>query len=237
MSHALRYILPLLAAVALTVGLIVHSGITFSEFRHAISGFSVASVLGVLACTAVFLLLSSVKWRMVMRRVGAESRHLEGWAPYVYYTSLGAALSIFMTVHVSVAVTRALGAKLHLKQSPIVGAGASVYEQMFDLGVLVLFVLSTLFALLFGLDPLGWAIASASAVVLAGAGGWMLVGRSRRVLLGSSRLLSRYFHRFKPAADRQLRHPEMSIALTAPPSGRYAVFADTLRAPATMRPC
>lgn len=197
--RSLRHIVPLLAAAALIAALLVSADVTLAEFYRAIGGFSVTSAIAVLACTAAFLLLSSLKWRMVMA-LFAEGRQPH-WGLYVLYTGLGAVLSLVMMPHLAMGMARALGAKYHLGQSPVTAAAASVYEQIFDIGVLMLFAAATVLVIAFGLDAASWiAVAGclivAAALVLPAAGEWGI-----SVLLRLMAVPARYNDRAKLALE------------------------------------
>lgn len=197
----LKYILPLCLAIALVFALLANTNITFPQFYTLLGAISTTSALGIFCCTGAFVLLSSLKWGMVMRGIAGAGAESGGWAVYVFYTSLGSVLSTVMTVHLGVAVTRALGAKFHLKQSQTVGAGASIYEQLFDVGVILLFVVPAVLVLVFGLDPWVWVLLALCSVILTGVTISLAARPSRRLLLGLVAFLGKYSQKFKAAAD------------------------------------
>ena len=119
-----------------------------SDVARALAAVSVPAALGAILLTAAFLALSALKWRIVMRALSDGDDPPAGWMPAFFYTSLGATLSLVLLPQVAVPTGRALGARLHFGQPPARAAGASVFEQLFDVAVM-LFAAAAAFCVLF----------------------------------------------------------------------------------------
>ena len=163
-----RLIFPLMIALALFVALAVSIDIPIGDVVSVLRGFPVIAMAGVIGATAVFILLSALKWRMVVREVSGQGNGIKNWGFYLFYTSLGAALSLVTTVHASMAVSRAIGVKRHLGQSALSGAAGSLFEQLFDVGVLLQFALAGFVTLAFGHGVFTWIALSIAFCVLSG---------------------------------------------------------------------
>lgn len=151
-----RVVLPLLLAGLLIAGLIAQSGLSLAQFLATLRKISLPAIGGILTCTALFLILSTVKWRLVMGHVASGDAAAPGWGLALYYTTLGAVLSLVITPHAALPLSRSLGAKLHLKGSAIIAAAASAYEQIFDVIPLVTMSLAALVAMAFEASFAGW---------------------------------------------------------------------------------
>lgn len=133
----LWHIAPLLLSLALLVPLFTLSDFGWSQVSRTLGAVSLPAVLGAILLTAAFLSLSALKWRIVMKAMSEEHDVVAGWMPAFFYTSLGATLSLVLLPQIAVPTGRALGARLHLGQPPARVAGASVFEQLFDVAVML----------------------------------------------------------------------------------------------------
>lgn len=182
---AIWYILPLVVALALLGGLWAATDVAWADIAEVFATLEPLPLVGVFLCILALVTLSAVKWRMVMEALGEAP---QGWSVYLFYTSLGAALSLVFVIHVSVPMARALGTKLHLDRPIATGVGASVYEQVFDVLVLLVFTLPAI-AMFF------WGLSVSSALWLALAcfagGGVLLITLLNATRLTTARLIPR----------------------------------------------
>ena len=162
LPHFLRIILPLLFAALLVSGLFAGSGISLAELIATLKGVSPAATCAILACTLLFLALSTLKWRLVMGHMGVNDRAAPSWNFSLYYTSLGAVLSLVITPHAAMLVSRSVGAKLHLKGSAIANAAGSAYEQFFDVIPVATMSLAAIISIVLNASLAGWLAISAA---------------------------------------------------------------------------
>ena len=74
-----RLIFPLMIALALFVALAVSIDIPIGDVVSVLRGFPVIAMAGVIGATAVFILLSALKWRMVVREVSGQGNGIKNW--------------------------------------------------------------------------------------------------------------------------------------------------------------
>jgi uncharacterized protein (TIRG00374 family) len=173
-----RLAVPLLLAALLIGGLVESSGLTAADLAQAFEEVSPTAVGGVLACTALFIFLSALKWRLVMRHVAMEDEKPPEWTFSLYYTSLGSVLALAITPHAAMVVSRSVGSKLHSKASPLASGAASAYEQMFDVVPLATMSCAAIIAMVLNLSFSGW-LAVAAALNLTAVLAIILILRTR----------------------------------------------------------
>lgn len=160
-GRVLRIALPLLVAALLIGSLVAKSGLSRAELVSTLREVSPLAVGGILVSTALFLTLSSLKWRLVMARAAPQGA-IADWTFSLYYTSLGALLSLVITPHAAMPISRSIGAKLHRKGSAATNAAASLYEQLFDVLPLVTMSLAALLAILAKAGFAAWLLIAAA---------------------------------------------------------------------------
>lgn len=167
------HILPILGAGALLWLLVVTSDLTWDQVAGVIDAVTGFHVVAFFAITVGLLGLSALKWRLVMAHLPAgdtpEARPLSRRSAFLY-TCLGAVLGLVMMPHVAKHAGRAMGAKFHGGLPAGKSVAASLFEQVFDLAMLVVLagfgaILLAPFLTPFILGFLGIALA-ASVVVL-----------------------------------------------------------------------
>src|SRR5690242_8004644 len=156
MLKASRIVLPLLLAALLIVWLVVQSGLSYAEFVTTLREIRPAAIAGILATTALFVLLSSLKWQMVMAQVAADEAAAPGWGFSLYYTGLGTVLALVIPPHAAMVLSRSLGTKFRQKGSALAAGAASAYEQVFDIVPLLTMSAAALAAIALRTSFGGW---------------------------------------------------------------------------------
>lgn len=226
-----RIVLPLLFAAVLIGGLITWSGLSLAQFVGSARAISSPAIVGILACTMLFLILSSLKWRLVMAQITPREAPAPSWILSLYYTSLGSLLALVITPHAAMPLSRSLGAKLYLKGAALPGAAASAYEQLFDVVPLVTMSMAVLIAIVVKASFGGW-LAIALALNAGALVAMMLVLRSRFWSLAAvlplprrhAEKLAQKLQWFAAPAARTLLGPEFVATLFAISLTRYAVI-------------
>lgn len=158
----LRILVPLFVAALLIAGLVARSGISFAELDSTLHEVSPLAIAGILVTTALFLALSALKWRLVMAQVASAEDNTPEWSYSLYYTSLGALLSVVITPHAAMPISRSIGAKLHRKGSATANAAASLYEQLFDVLPILTMAVAALIGIVSKASLLGWLLIGAA---------------------------------------------------------------------------
>ncbi|MEM7059581.1 MAG: hypothetical protein AAF557_18510 [Pseudomonadota bacterium] len=138
LAHLLQ-VLPFLAALTLVIFLIFSSGLTFLQFHGMITALSTAHISAFVLLSFGMLLLSAIKWRLVMQNLSASSVPVPTNKASFLYTCFGAALGLVLMPHVAKPAGRAIGARLHGAQPIVKTVAASAFEQLFDLAVIAAF--------------------------------------------------------------------------------------------------
>ena len=144
---AARIVLPLLLAALLIVVLIARSGLSYAEFIATLREISPAAVAGIIATTALFVLLSSLKWQLVMGHVATDEASVPGWGFSLYYTGLGAVLALVIPPQAAMVLSRSVGTKFRQTGSALAAGASSAYEQIFDIVPLLTMSLAALLAI------------------------------------------------------------------------------------------
>lgn len=178
MPKTSRVVLPLLFAIVLIACLVVRSGLSLEEFVGTLSDISPCALAGIVICTALFVTFSALKWRLVMSHMISDQANVPRWSFSLYYTSVGALLSLVITPHAAMPLSRSFGTKVHSNSSAIASAGASAYEQLFDVVPLLTMSLTALAAMALRISFAGW-FAAAVTLNCAALFGMILVLKSR----------------------------------------------------------
>lgn len=166
--RSLRKVLPLLIALVLIVGLIASAKVSVADIVAVMARFSIGACLAVFGLTLLNLFLSSIKWRLVMNRIVAHQPAGISLPASLYYTCLGAALSLVFLPQAAMVVSRMVGSRQHLDQPTAATAAATIYEQIFDAATLVAIAVATLVAIVFGAGPGPWMVLMALTWAAAG---------------------------------------------------------------------
>lgn len=135
----LGYVLPIFVALLLVAALIAVSDFGWKDVKKSFGALLFIEVAGFLVLTVALLGVSAYKWLRVMAQLaGPEIRHLSLRSAF-FYTTIGASLSLVLVPHVATPLGRALGARFHAAVPELRSAGASFYEQIFDVVVMAFF--------------------------------------------------------------------------------------------------
>lgn len=165
----MRKFLPFLLALALVAWLAVRSGTSVDEIVVSVRQVTWPALAGILLSTGAFLALSTLKWRMVMRRLSPDDEHHRGWGYGFYYTTLGALLALVVLPQAAMVIARGYGDKFRLGKSPVTTSAATLYEQLFDLVPILVFAVTALLAHLLDWSASTWLAATAGAGIASGA--------------------------------------------------------------------
>lgn len=231
MLKASRIVLPLLLAALLIVWLVVQSGLSYAEFVATLREISPAAIAGILATTALFVLLSSIKWQMVMAQVAADETEVPGWGFSLYYTGLGTVLALMIPPHAAMVLSRSVGTKFRQKGSALAAGAASAYEQVFDIVPLLTMSVAALLAIVLRSSFGGW-VAIAAGLNGAALLAMILLFRSRFWSLarflplsqGRREALSEKLEWFATPAAKTLLGAPFVATLFAISLARYAVI-------------
>lgn len=147
------HILPVLGAVALLWLLVVISDVSSADLAAGFQAVTLAHVAGFFAINLVMLALSSLKWRLVMIHLPASDAPPPSGVSAFLYTCLGATLGFLLMPHVAKPAGRALGARFHGGQPVGKSVAASLFEQVFDLAMIVVLAAFGVILLAPGLAP------------------------------------------------------------------------------------
>ncbi len=115
-------------------------GETYDGNRKAmLDALSSLQIAAFVTISFVTLGLSAVKWWLVMTHLPASPAPVPSLSASVFYTCLGAVLGFVLMPHAAKPMGRALGARLHGAQPVGKSVAASIFEQVFDFVIIVLF--------------------------------------------------------------------------------------------------
>lgn len=173
--------LALLLAAALLVTLVRASGVSATELWALLRRPTAAYLIAIVLTSLVHMGCSALKWRAVMRRVAPAESEAAGLRFFFFYSCLGGGLAQFLTVHASSLLVRGLATRLHHRVPFSRGAATSIYEQAFDVVVLVVVGLTTAAALALGWGLGSWLGLVAASLVAAALGLVWLAGSATRL--------------------------------------------------------
>ncbi len=153
-------------ALVLLIALIAISRVDLTRVLRLLADVKLLPFLALVLLTGVHVLLAAEKWRLVERRIapGAElSRRL-----CFCFTAIGAAVGQVLPMQVATALVRSLGSRLVTGSGAIRGAFATVFEQMFDIVVVSLCGLASIYCLWSG-DLDWWAAVAGGAIAIGAA--------------------------------------------------------------------
>lgn len=177
-------------AALLTMLLFRVSGISGAELTRLLGRADYRWIAVLLAATAANVFLAGEKWRLVEGAIaGTPPRRRHAFA----YSAIGTAAGQILPIQLANAAARALGNRYHRGQSAPRGALTSVWEQCFDLLVMILLAVPAAAALAWADPRLFFALAPVTLLI----GGLLLktalstirrmsqlpmIGRARRLL-------------------------------------------------------
>lgn len=131
------HILPILGALVLLWLLVATSDLTLEQLAQGFEALTLGHIAAFFGLTVALLALSALKWRLVMAHLPASDAPVPSRVSAFLYTCLGAMLGLVLMPHVAKHTGRALGAKLHGGQSAGKTVAASLFEQVFDMAMVV----------------------------------------------------------------------------------------------------
>lgn len=149
-------------ATALIAAMVRSAGFTASDFTSLLFQVRPLPLLLFGIATGLHILLAAEKWRLVQARL--ELR-LPGRREAFAFSAIGTALGQLLPIPLASAASRALGNRLVRDASARSGAISSVWEQLFDLGVMTLLLPASVWALITGSAPLFAALAVPSLIL------------------------------------------------------------------------
>ncbi len=155
--NSLRSCAFLLISLALVACAIVWSGLDLRNLIRRLAEAPSWLLVGFAALTGIQIALSALKWRIVVRQMTPEQAPQE-FSFFLACSSASALLSQMLTTYVSSVVVRGwAGRRFH--DIPVSrGAGSSVFEQFFDVAVLICMALGTLVTWVSGGGMVAWAL-------------------------------------------------------------------------------
>ena len=178
--------LALLLAAVLLLALVRAAEVSAGELWAALSRPTAPYLAAIVLASLVHMGCSALKWRTVMRRVAPAESDAAGLRFFMFYSCLGGALAQFLTVHLSTLLVRGLAARLHHRVPFARGAATSIYEQGFDVLVLLIVGFATAAALALGWDLWAWlGLVAVSLLAVAAGLGWLAGAAAQRAAGGS----------------------------------------------------
>ncbi|MEM7752539.1 MAG: lysylphosphatidylglycerol synthase transmembrane domain-containing protein [Pseudomonadota bacterium] len=153
----LRSFAYLVLALIVLVCSVVWSGMDLQGLVWRLSETPLWLFLGFMVLTAIQIAISAVKWRIVLRKLDPEHAQ-PGFSFFLACSSASALLSQVLTTYVSSVIVRGwAGRRFH--NIPLTrGAGSSVFEQFFDVVVLLCMALGTLITWFAGGGVMAWVV-------------------------------------------------------------------------------
>lgn len=131
------HILPGLGAIALMWLLVVTSDLTLETLRNSFAAITPGHAVAFFGISVSMLALSALKWRLVMVHMPSGDAPPPSGVSAFLYTCFGATLGLVLMPHVAKPMGRALGARFHGGQPAGKSVAASLFEQVFDLVMIV----------------------------------------------------------------------------------------------------
>ncbi|SMC13973.1 hypothetical protein ROA7745_03835 [Roseovarius aestuarii] len=155
----------LLLSLILVICAVVWSGLDLRNLLHRLIEAPHWLLLCFIVLTGIQITISAIKWRIVVNQLTPETSP-PGFSFFLTCSSASALLSQLLTTYVSSVVVRGwAGRRFH--GIPITrGAGSSVFEQLFDVVVLMCIAIGTLITWIVGGGALTWVLFVTLFVVL-----------------------------------------------------------------------
>jgi uncharacterized protein (TIRG00374 family) len=153
--------------------ILIHSQVMIAEIQFGslwqkITAASPWLILLSVLTTVLHLTISALKWRLVMQAATARSGDNPPFSFHLYYTCLGDVFAQIVPVSLSIPIVRTIGARLYPGQRAVRAMGSSLYEQSFDLFVLLVFALPGLLWITGNVTTRQWIGLQSGALILGG---------------------------------------------------------------------
>ncbi len=165
--------------------LIDSSGIRGDELVVLIKRPSATELLGIFLASLFHMGFGALKWQTIMTRIAPRQTKQSGPVFFLFYTALSATLAQFVMIHVASLLVRGAATRIHHRVPFVQGAAASVFEQVFDVFVMLLFACAGGFAWSLSVGPWVWGVL----VLMCLIAGWLMLKAMRRIV--ASGLLTR----------------------------------------------
>lgn len=147
-----------------------------ATLRETLGRPGVPAWAGLVALTWVQIACGAEKWKRVMARIApAEADPMPTGVPMLV-TALVAVVAVVLPLYAAAPVVRGLAQRMIGGGRFVHGAAGSMYEQAFDVAVLLAMTGPGALALLGLVDATTWAAASAAALVAVGGAAWLIAG-------------------------------------------------------------
>lgn len=156
-------------ALVLLIALATFAQVDLTQLLRLLADVKLLPFAALVALLSLHILLAGEKWRLVYRRMapGAElSRRL-----CFCFTAIGTAAGQILPMQLATALTRSFCSHLVTGSGAVRSALATVFEQMFDIGVVALCGLASIYCLWSG-DLSRWTAVAGVAIAI----GFMLAG-------------------------------------------------------------
>lgn len=151
----IRLTLSIGLAVVLLVLLIRSASIDGSQLWEVLRQPGVTALALILVASGAHIWLGAAKWRLALETISPVARRNAQPGFYMFYSALAAVLAPVLTVYITSIVVREIATRHH-HRVPILGSATSVFEQLFDVFVLILFLVPTAISVLAGLGAGSW---------------------------------------------------------------------------------
>lgn len=232
-ARVLFSLIGFVAAIAVTIGLAIWSGIGLSDiatqFRN--SPFWLVPLVAVL--TGFQIALSAFKWRLVLSHISPEMTKKETFGFFYFVSVASAFLSHLMTSYLSAIVVRSWAAKRAHSLPLGKGASTSLFEQLFDVAVILAALAPTVLVYIVGGSFVLWAALTSASLIL-GLSVFLILGRiSQNLPAGDAHgsIVARVFAAFAGAQNAGLFRAATVVQLYSISVLRYLLIL--VRAPLT----
>ncbi|MCB2059968.1 MAG: flippase-like domain-containing protein [Novosphingobium sp.] len=182
-------------ALACTVALGAWSGLTAGDALQTLVSAPLWLVAAITGLTVLQVAFSALKWQRVLAKTGGEQQGV----PFSFYygcTALAAFMSQFLTVYLASIIVRGWAVKRWHGLNASHGAGTSLFEQVFDVLVLVVMALPALIVWSLGGTLGQWAMVTVAALI-AGAACLRFVGPA----IGALAVLERFLPKMRKLVE------------------------------------
>lgn len=173
----LRAFVFLLLSLVLIGCAVVWSGLDLTQLWRRLATVPVWLVSSFVVLTTIQIVLSAYKWRFVVQRL-APTEGPKGLSFFLACTAASALLSQVLTSYVSSTVVRGWAGRRFHNMPVLRGVGSSVFEQMFDVIVLISMALGTVVTWMLGGGLGAWLLWTGFSVL----GGLIVSAQLKRLL-------------------------------------------------------
>jgi uncharacterized membrane protein YbhN (UPF0104 family) len=159
-------LLPLAAAAVLLILLIRAANIDLHRLAEVLIKVHIATIALIVLMMAVMCWCSAKKWQIIAEKTAGANRQDRRSHYYFAYTAFGMLAGQVIPAHVSTAISRGVGLMLHRQGTVAHGAGATAFEQSFDLLLAGFCAVATLATIALHFTVVTWFLATVCAVAI-----------------------------------------------------------------------